>query len=73
MPQPADSSSLTLDVRAGESVRLAGVSGGDVVVEVLAKSGRTARLRVSAPRSVTIEKSTECDGMAGSAAVPCMT
>lgn len=75
MGQPAeDSSSLTLDVRAGESVRLAGMcGGGDVVVEVLAKSGRTTRLRVFAPRSVSIEKSNEDGGVAGPAAVPCMT
>jgi len=41
------------ELRVGESLSLAGI----VVVEILDKSGRTARLRVTAPRTVVIEKS----------------
>ncbi len=44
---------LTLDVRAGEVVVL---DGGAITIDVLEKSGRTARLRVHAPRSMMIEK-----------------
>lgn len=46
-------SSLTIDIRAGESFSL---DDGRVVVEVLEKSGRTARLRVHAPRDMSIRK-----------------
>lgn len=44
--------SLTIDIRAGESITI----DGGITVEVLEKSGRTARLRVSAPRDVPITK-----------------
>lgn len=51
-----DTSSLTIDIRAGESITI----DGGITVEVLEKSGRTARLRVSAPRDVPIAKNA-CD------------
>ena len=47
-----DLSSLTIDVRAGEYLDLQGV----VQVELIQKSGSFARLRVTAPREVKIEK-----------------
>jgi hypothetical protein len=40
------------DLRVGEALELAGI----VVVEILDKSGKTARVRVTAPRNVLIEK-----------------
>lgn len=49
-----ETSSLTVDVRPGESLKLS--SGSDVSIELLHKSGRSARLRVTAPREVKIEK-----------------
>jgi hypothetical protein len=42
--------SLTLDVRPGECLDIAGVR-----VEVVHKSGRVARLRVTAPREMAIK------------------
>ncbi len=42
---------LIVDVRPGEQLSLAGVT-----VELLSKSGQLARLRVTAPRDVRIEK-----------------
>lgn len=45
-------SSLIIDVRPGEVLALSGI----VTVELIQKSGQLARLRVTAPREVTIEK-----------------
>lgn len=45
-------SSLIIDVRPGESLDLSGVAQ----VELVHKSGQLARLRVTAPREVKIEK-----------------
>lgn len=45
--------SVTVEVRQGETLHL----GGLVTIDVLEKSGRTARLRVTAPKDVTVEKS----------------
>lgn len=70
MTLSSETSILTLDVRAGEMVML---DGGAVTVEILEKSGRTARLRVIAPRSMSIEKSTNRDEGNGSDLAPCMS
>ena len=43
-------STIVIDVEAGERVSI----GEDVVVELVAKSGRHARLKFRAPRSATI-------------------
>ena len=64
-----DTSCLTLDLKAGESVQL---DGGQVVVELLQKSGRTARLRVVAPRQMLIEKTPSTSESNGAALAPCM-
>ena len=49
------SSSLTIDVRPGECLRIS--SGGEVsFVELVQKSGQLARLLVTASRDVKIEK-----------------
>lgn len=45
-------SALTVDVTVGEQL----VIGGSVVVELLQKSGRNARLRLVAPREVEIRR-----------------
>ncbi len=45
-------SSLIIDVRPGERLDLSGI----VTVELVQKSGQLARLRVTAPREVSIEK-----------------
>lgn len=47
-------SSLTLDVRPGESLVM---DGHRIRVELLHKSGRLARLKVTAPAGVKIQKS----------------
>lgn len=44
---------LTIDVRPGEHLLL---DGRRIVVELLDKSGKLARLRVTAPRDVIIER-----------------
>lgn len=44
--------SLVIDVRPGERLDL----GGIVQVELVQKSGQLARLRVTAPRDITIQK-----------------
>ncbi len=49
----AGSSQLTIDVRPGEHLML---EGGRIVVELLDKSGKLARLRVTAPRDVSIKR-----------------
>lgn len=49
-----DVSSLVLDVRPGESLSI-GEDGG-VRVQLIQKSGQLARLRVTAPRDVPIQK-----------------
>jgi len=45
-------SSVIIDVRLGECLALS----DDVTVELVQKSGQLARLRVTAPREVKIEK-----------------
>lgn len=50
---PAGTTMVTVEVRQGESLHF---SGGPVTVEILEKSGRTARLRVSAPKEVLVER-----------------
>jgi sRNA-binding carbon storage regulator CsrA len=54
---PSAISQLTIDVRPGEHLLL---DGRRIVVELLDKSGKLARLRVTAPRDVKIERE-ECD------------
>ena len=49
----ASISRLTIDVRPGEQLLL---DGKRIVVELLDKSGKLARLRVTAPRDVKIER-----------------
>lgn len=50
------------EVRPGERISL---DGGRVLVDVLEKSGKVARLRVTAPREVKIqrEESDQCRAM----------
>lgn len=48
----AEVSILTLDVRIGERLDI----GSRVRVEVLKKSGQSARLRISAPREERIQR-----------------
>lgn len=47
-------SSLTIDVRPGETLSIS--SGESVSIELVHKSGQLARLRVTAPKEVKIEK-----------------
>jgi len=47
----SDLASLTLDLQPGEHVRV-----GDATVRFIAKSGRIARLQVSAPPETKIER-----------------
>lgn len=47
-------SSLTIDVRPGETLSIS--SGEAVSIELVHKSGQLARLRVTAPKDVRIEK-----------------
>lgn len=61
----ADRSRLTLDVRQGERVNV----GDDITIELVHKSGQSARLLVLAPREITIwrdatSKTHECSGAA---------
>lgn len=51
-------SSLVIDVRPGESIDLAGI----VQVELVQKSGQLARLRVTAPQDVKIQKKDAATG-----------
>ncbi len=44
---------ITTDLGSGESLRV-----GDVVIELLEKSGKRARLRLQVPRDQEIEKET---------------
>lgn len=62
-------SSLIIDVRPGERLAMSGC----VTIEVLKKSGRISRLRVTAPRDVRItkdppEKRSEPSGLVASMA-----
>lgn len=50
----ADRSSLTIEVRAGD--RLSISSAHEILIELIEKSGKQARLRITAPRDVKIEK-----------------
>lgn len=50
-----DLSNLTIDVRPGEKLNIS--AGQPVSIELIHKSGQSARLRVTAPRDVKIEKS----------------
>lgn len=43
---------MTVDVRPGDRLEL----GGAVLVEMVAKSGKVARLRVTAPREIRVRK-----------------
>jgi hypothetical protein len=56
---------MTLDVQVGERVRI-----GDVSVELLHKTGRYARMRIRAPRSVPIKRQAGATDARGS--VPSM-
>ena len=50
----ANKSSLTIELKPGEALTLS----GEVTVELLRKSGRLARLKVTAPQDVLIGKKT---------------
>jgi len=50
----AASSSLIVDVRLGETLLVS--SGCDIAIELVKKSGQLARLRLTAPRDVKIER-----------------
>lgn len=52
MPDSDGMSTLTVDVAVGDQL----VIGETVVVELLKKSGRNARLRLVAPREVAIRR-----------------
>ena len=56
------------EVRPGERISL---DGGRVLVDVLEKSGKVARLRVTAPREVKIQRE-ECDGDSNSQRAYCI-
>lgn len=56
MSEATRPTSVIIDLRAGERLAL---HGGVVTVELMHKSGRMARLRVTAPREVLIEKRAE--------------
>lgn len=47
-------SNMTIDVRPGDRLKIS--SGQEVSIELIQKSGQLARLRVTAPRDVRIEK-----------------
>lgn len=49
----SDVSQLTIDVRPGQHLLL---DGRRIIVELIEKSGRVAKLRVTAPRDVKIER-----------------
>lgn len=53
MPAQDKASTITTDLGSGESLRV-----GDVVIELLEKSGKRARLRLQVPRGKDIEKKT---------------
>jgi len=62
----ADRTVVVLDLRPGESFDV-----GPAVVEFEHKSGRVARLRISAPREVTVRRNKPSDeGKNSSAAAP---
>jgi hypothetical protein len=46
-----DCSSVVMDVQQGDALQI-----GDVMLQVLHKSGRAARIRVTLPRSIKIER-----------------
>ena len=50
----AERSNLIVDVRPGDRLTIA--AGQDISVELVRKSGQLARLRVTAPKDVKIEK-----------------
>lgn len=52
MPDSDGRSTLTVDVTVGDQLAI----GESVVVELLQKSGRNARLRIVAPRDVEIRR-----------------
>lgn len=54
-------STMTVDVRPGEHLLL---DGERIAIELVDKSGKLARLRVTAPRSVKIEKRSEDESTA---------
>jgi len=58
-----DTSNLTVDVKPGEGLSFSG--GGAVLIELVAKSGQRARLRITAPRGTEVKKVPQV--------VPCMT
>lgn len=58
-------SQLTIDVRPGEHLLL---DGRRIVVELLEKSGKVAKLRVTAPRDVKIEREDSPRAMRGTMA-----
>ena len=47
-----DNSRLVIDLRPGESISMS----GEGVIEMIHKSGQVARIRISAPRDVKVEK-----------------
>jgi len=46
-----DTSSVILDLRTSEAIKV----GGGIVIKLLHKSGNVSRLRITAPRTVTIK------------------
>lgn len=55
-------SSLILDVHTGESVR---IGNEHIEVQVVQKSGQLARLKITAPREIRIEKVARPPAMRG--------
>jgi hypothetical protein len=53
---PLEASRVVMDLQPGERVAFAGTG---IEIEVLAKSGKHSRLRVTAPRRVKIERAVE--------------
>lgn len=58
----ADVTQSIWDVHVGECLNI-GTSGVQFSVEVVQKSGQQARLRISAPREVKVEKASESRAM----------
>lgn len=48
--------SMKVDLQVGETLRMQGVGGQPIFVTLLKKSGQLARLEVSAPKDVKIER-----------------
>jgi sRNA-binding carbon storage regulator CsrA len=51
--KPHETGTLILDIRMGEVLSL---DGGRIMIELIEKSGKLAKLRITAPKSISITK-----------------